>query len=144
MPAKLCTHPCCKAIVRDGSHRCNLHRATKRSKEVIERSSFYNTTSWKKLSLSHRQQHPICELCQRELTSDCDHWSEISISPDDYKLDPRNLVSLCKSCHYIKGNKIKQYIRHEDWNGIYLYLLNQSPREENKQLLHNWIKSKRG
>lgn len=142
--AKLCSHPACRAVVRDEHHRCTIHRQHKRSTEVLERSSFYSKANWKKLSLKMRQIRPVCELCQRELTSDVDHHLERIVDSDgSYELDERNLVCLCKSCHFQKGLAFRKLIKSGDYNKIYQWCLNKHPRPEDTGYLHDWIKNKR-
>ncbi|ENM2832909.1 hypothetical protein AB6Q85_003309 [Vibrio cholerae] len=139
--AKLCTFPTCKTVVRDGSHRCINHRQAKRTQEAVDRSQFYKTTSWRKLSLLKRKEHPICELCNKELVADVDHWLELLLDTEQtYALDPRNLVSTCKSCHLQKSAKVRQMLRHPHKNNIiYQWCINNHPRKEDIGYLHQWV-----
>ncbi|HHG3075749.1 TPA: HNH endonuclease [Vibrio parahaemolyticus] len=139
---KLCSYPSCKNISSDGSHRCSIHKYFQKRKEVVkERAKFYSTSQWKKLSKSIRQQRPVCESCSKELTSDLDHWLEISVDPEHrYALDPSNLVCLCKSCHLKKGKYFRYLINSRDANRIYQWALAHHPRQDETQYLHEWIK----
>ncbi len=138
---KLCSHPACKNISRDGNHKCYLHRQIrKRSAKAIERSGFYNETKWKQLSKSIRMQRPVCEICNKELTNDLDHWLERSIDHnDEFEYDQRNLVCLCKSCHTRKTTKLRKLITDKDYHKIYQWLINNHPRNETSYL-HEWIR----
>ncbi|WP_141131190.1 hypothetical protein [Vibrio parahaemolyticus] len=141
--AKLCSHPACREIVRDGSHRCIKHRKKVRTKEVIERSGFYSTTRWRNFSLIQRQARPICEMCKKELASDADHWLERSVDADElYWFDERNIVCLCKSCHYRKGNIVKRFIEDGNYIKLYQWCLVNHPRQSEAYYLHDWIKTK--
>jgi 5-methylcytosine-specific restriction endonuclease McrA len=141
---KLCSYPNCRTVTTDGSHRCAKHAyKSRRSAPVIERAAFYSTTPWRKLSRLTRAERPVCELCQKELTSDLDHWLERSIAgAEEYELDPRNLICLCKSCHYRKGNQIKRLIHNEDYQTLYHKLLSEHPRPHDSHYLHDWISAR--
>ncbi|WP_371135014.1 HNH endonuclease [Shewanella oncorhynchi] len=135
----MCSHSGCRTIVRDGNHRCTLHRFTPRRKQTLERSKFYNRASWVRLSKSHRQQYPVCEICNKELSVDCDHMVELVLT-DEHSLNPDNLIAVCCSCHHTKSMKMRQLIRWDNKQEIYLWLTNHwSPRSENKNLLNRWI-----
>lgn len=137
---KQCSVPHCKTIVRDGlSHRCLVHRQSPRRKATIERSKFYNTSSWVNLSKSHRKHYPVCEICSKEFTTETDHMIEISVT-EEYKLNPDNLIAVCKSCHWLKSMKMRKLSDNNQQSYLWLYN-NHSPREENKNLLNLWRKS---
>lgn len=141
---KLCSEQGCRVIVRDGKHKCINHRWIKRNTEVVERSRFYSTSAWKILSLGQRQLRPICEMCEKDIATDADHWCERILDPEEaYWLDSRNIVCLCKSCHYSKGNKMQRLMQKNDNNGIYLWLLNNHPRPSEAGYLHSWIETRK-
>jgi 5-methylcytosine-specific restriction protein A len=78
-----------------------------------EDEQFYNSATWRKLSLSYKMGHPVCEM------DDCtqpsyftDHITPVSDGGD--KLDESNLQALCKSCNAIKTvnqRKVKIFTR---------------------------------
>lgn len=140
---KLCTFAGCREIIRDGSsHRCPKHRSTKRSQDAATRASFYNQSRWKTLSLQIRSIHPVCELCQQDFSTDTDHHAELIVDPNHkYAFDSRNLVAMCKSCHYRKSNEFQKIYRTGDINKLYLWLINNHPRREDTDYLHEWISS---
>ncbi|HDI3263904.1 TPA: hypothetical protein PMC50_002525 [Vibrio cholerae] len=108
---------------------------------VTERAKFYSTSQWKSLSKSIRQQRPVCESCQKELTSDLDHWLEISLDQEHrYAFNPKNLVCLCKSCHLSKGKYFRYLINSGSVQRIYQWALAHHPRKEDTDYLHEWIK----
>ncbi|EHM6953360.1 HNH endonuclease [Vibrio parahaemolyticus] len=141
---KKCTAPGCRTICKDGSSRCFKHKhKRRRSVESTERIGFYNTPRWRKLSLSLRQQNPVCELCKRELTSDVDHWLERSVDlEEEYFFEPSNLVCLCKTCHQSKTSKLMRLIKNEDYQRIYQYCITHHPRQSDVDYLHSWIKKR--
>lgn len=140
---KICSNPNCNKKSIDGNPKCLIHRRFRnkpRNEEVIERSTFYNTTRWTKFSKSIRAEHPVCEMCNNEITSDCDHFIERSIDyRKDYEFDHRNMVCMCKSCHYTKGLAVKRMIDTEDYHRIYMWMLNNHPRKEDTDYLHEWV-----
>ncbi|EJG0013014.1 hypothetical protein NV104_002629 [Vibrio parahaemolyticus] len=140
---KLCSYPNCRNITTDGVHRCIKHRKTTRSNEVIQRAKFYNTNHWKKFSKYIRQQNPICEICNKELTSDLDHWLEVSLDKEQlYTFDRRNMVCMCKACHLRKGSKLQRLIRNNEYHKIYQILLVEHPRKSDVSYLHDWIEAR--
>lgn len=141
---KLCSHPSCRNISRDGNHRCHLHRkgSYKPNKEVQERSVFYNTTAWTKFSKRIRASRPVCEICDNDLTKDLDHWLERSIAHNtDYDFDERNMVCMCHKCHFNKSVKMRSLINSKEYHKIYQWLLNNHPRKNDTSYLHDWIRS---
>lgn len=74
-----------------------------------EDAAFYNTSSWRKLSITYKKRHPTCE------GEDCtqpsyytDHIIPISDGGD--KLAWSNLQALCRSCNAIKTAKQKNKV----------------------------------
>lgn len=142
---KKCTMAGCREIVRDGKHRCLKHRSIKNkpNDETLERHSFYNTTRWKKFSRLMRQERPVCEICQRALSEHLDHWIEISIdSQYEYAFDPRNMVGMCRSCHISKTQKLKRFIKNEDYQRIYQWCYEHHPRKADRHYINDWRLSK--
>ncbi|ELA9841231.1 HNH endonuclease [Vibrio parahaemolyticus] len=140
---KLCTYPCCRNITTGGTTRCDKHKSkNKRSAVATERAAFYNTQRWRNFSRLLRQSRPICELCNRNLTSDVDHWLEISADKNhEYTFDERNMVCVCKACHNAKGRKIYRYLQNEDYQKLYQWLVSSHPRQDCVSYLHDWRKS---
>jgi len=62
---------------------------------------FYNSTTWRKLSRLHREQYPLCQVCQaagRVAASQViDHI--VPIKDGGARLNEANLLALCKHCH---------------------------------------------
>lgn len=53
--------------------------------------------NWQRLSAAFRREHPLCQRC-RERPSELVHHLR-PISAGGSRLDPANLISLCKACH---------------------------------------------
>lgn len=137
----ICNYPNCFAITTAG-HYCPEHkpkarpRTASQSEQMTERHKIYRTARWCRLSKLHRQQFPICEVCEHNLARDVDHWLEISIDEDqEHVFDPANHVSLCKSCHLEKGNIIKSLIKKGSINEIRKYLSANHPRQDESDYL---------
>ena len=74
------------------------------------RQSYYQTTKWKKLRAAKLQEHPLCELCNKELAEDVHHIISFMSVPDEMGrmtlfYDPANLKKKKKKCH----NKIHKF-----------------------------------
>lgn len=74
-----------------------------------QRNALYRLPQWRQLSEYVRMCHPLCSICEaNSLTQPAEHVHHIR-SPfrpgltNDEKmallLDPRNLISLCATCH---------------------------------------------
>lgn len=94
-----------------------LQKPKKIKKQSInreEREKIYYSTKWRKLRTSYLQQHPLCELCQKEgkivPAIDVHHIITFMSTTDPLKriylaYNPDNLMSLCKECHQKIHNK---------------------------------------
>jgi len=83
-------------------------------KRLIDNSTFYNSTKWRKFAIDYKNKNPLCVECDsREIASPAqvaDHI--IRIIDGGAKFDESNIQSLCNKCHNSKsgreskGNKI--------------------------------------
>lgn len=109
MAAILCVGPGCKAIVRDGTSRCEKHTSVAKKQHVELRSfsgrsnsKIYNSSRWRRLSIKKRTVTPFCEMCEVEgVTKVADVVDHIVEIHDDPKLSFvwSNLMSLCHQHH---------------------------------------------
>jgi 5-methylcytosine-specific restriction endonuclease McrA len=68
---------------------------------------FYNTQAWRKLSLSYKMKHPVCEVDECTQPSYyTDHIVPVADGGD--KWDTDNFQALCKSCN---GSKTAKQIK---------------------------------
>jgi 5-methylcytosine-specific restriction endonuclease McrA len=68
---------------------------------------FYNTQAWRKLSLSYKMKHPVCEVDECTQPSYyTDHIVPVADGGD--KWDTENFQALCKSCN---GSKTAKQIK---------------------------------
>jgi 5-methylcytosine-specific restriction endonuclease McrA len=61
--------------------------------------------SWTRLSLKLRQNNPLCQRCGIAPSDEVHHIVPLEINPA-LKMDPRNLLAVCRACHehLEKGN----------------------------------------
>ena len=60
---------------------------------------------WKRISRIYRQSHPVCEMCNVELSVDVDHIVPFSGVDDPRRTDWSNLQALCRKCHNGKTHR---------------------------------------
>ena len=53
---------------------------------------------WKGLSRAIRANHPFCEVCEKRPSTEVHHKRKWYDSVEG-RLDPRNLVAVCRECH---------------------------------------------
>ena len=54
--------------------------------------------SWTRLSLKLRQNSPLCQVCGAMPSEQVHHVVPVQVNPK-LKLDPRNLLVVCRACH---------------------------------------------
>lgn len=54
--------------------------------------------SWTRLSLALRQNSPLCQRCGVAPSDEVHHVVKVSVNPS-LKMDPRNLMAVCRACH---------------------------------------------
>jgi 5-methylcytosine-specific restriction protein A len=68
-----------------------------------ERQAIYNTTRWHRLRKEVLMQHPICEICGKNLAEHVHHvFSFMDFEGQtriDVAFDSNNLMSVCAECH---------------------------------------------
>ena len=126
--AKICSYGGCKAIVTDGTYRCQKHPVVYTPKATHPDWKLYNlnkrvydTPRWKRVSRLHRDQNPLCVHCLRlNITTPAacvDHVIEISDGGEIW--DTKNHESLCNLCHSIKtGRELRKRNRKKQLNGF--------------------------
>lgn len=105
-PAKPCSYPGCRALVRDGGSRCERHPYAKtvdQQRGSADERGY--TWAWRQAALRYLRENPLCAACKRkgllELATEVDH---IVPHKGDQKLfwDRKNWQGLSKRCHSIK------------------------------------------
>lgn len=93
-PPRPCAHPGCREVVSSGC-RCAAHRVTETRRQKRP-DPFYISTRWRRLRALVLRASPLCALCGAVATL-VDHIVPIKAGGAD--LDPKNLRSMCASCH---------------------------------------------
>ena len=116
-PKRPCSYPGCPRLA-DGQY-CGEHSAVARKQyDKYERSADVNKKygrAWKRIRDRHITQHPLCERCQEEgrLVPAEEVHHIVRLSPDNIwdtniTLNPDNLISLCKDCHFAEHKAEKE------------------------------------
>ena len=95
---KICSYPCCAAIVADNTTRCVKHKHQRQVRHRV-----YDSQRWKKFRINFLSLHPICVKCEEKDHPIITAATEIHhiIAPWDGGglMDDDNLMALCNSCH---------------------------------------------
>ena len=115
-----CTEPGCPALVHNGKSKCEQHskqQTTAHSKQYGSRpenkqyADFYNSRTWRNISINHRKKQPLCMHClEHNITKPADVVDHIEEIRDAYakRFDTTNLESLCHACHNSKTAKVRK------------------------------------
>ena len=115
-----CTEPMCATLVHDNKSKCIEHRKQQQrtqSKAYTSRAEnkqyvdFYNSTSWRNLSTTHRKRYPLCAHClEHNITKPADVVDHVIEIRDVFekRFDITNLQSLCNSCHNTKTARVRK------------------------------------
>lgn len=101
-PKRPCSHPGCPRLT-DGRY-CEEHeKAAARHYERYDRSPEarkYYGASWRKVRKKFLEEHPLCELCQRQgILTPATLVHHIKVASEGGSNDEENLMALCPSCH---------------------------------------------
>jgi 5-methylcytosine-specific restriction protein A len=69
------------------------------------------SSDWKKVRDSFVKSHPFCSACGTKNKLEVHHIRPYHVSPE-LELDKKNLITLCRNCHYIFGH----YCDWQSWN----------------------------
>jgi len=91
----------CGVVLRD-NEKCSRCTRTKQTVTTAERGYDHD---WRTLSERIRKARPLCEDCleQGKVTpsKECHHVVKITDAPH-LRLEPRNIVAICKQCHNVR------------------------------------------
>ena len=100
----VCKKPGCPAYAVPGKGYCQKHQA-QHNKYIDNRDNSNERgydRQWQKLRAWYIKRHPLCEKCLTHniLTpvEEVHHIQPVDEAPER-RLDPDNLMSLCRSCH---------------------------------------------
>lgn len=78
-------------------------RAVENDKKEIEKK-FYSISRWKTMSQELRKEHPECQLCGKNKSTEVHHIFPFMHQFEDVReevfLDKDNLICLCEDCHH--------------------------------------------
>ena len=81
------------------------YKTTSRDDRKPTNQAFYNSLKWRKASMYHRSQNPLCEVSEAAGLvvpgEVCDHIIPINVG--GAKFDSRNFMTLSKAIHDIKS-----------------------------------------
>jgi hypothetical protein len=69
---------------------------------------FSRLSSWSKIRKKHIDNQSICQACGKNKKLEVHHIVPVNIDPNK-ELDPKNLITLCRTCHFVFGHLM-------DWN----------------------------
>lgn len=104
-PKRPCSYPNCAELVEAGEKYCKLHKPLNKRTYDDNRPSAsargYDK-KWEKVRKMFLKEHPLCEDCLRygvyTPAQEVHHIEKVKDRPDR-RLDPTNLMALCKACH---------------------------------------------
>lgn len=107
-----CTHPSCGKILPKGQSRCKKHEYKRvlvdSRNDKQDHQSLYDLRRWRRLRAAHISAHPLCASCfKRDRIVEAKVVDHITPHLGNEKIffDPKNLQSLCFSCHNRKTSK---------------------------------------
>lgn len=105
-PAKPCLYPGCGVLVRDGTSRCEKHKAKGWERPVIAPTTTQRGYGWDWQQLRKqilKRDEGLCQPCEKRgrftLARDVDHIVSKANGGTD---DPSNLQAICLPCHKAK------------------------------------------
>jgi 5-methylcytosine-specific restriction enzyme A len=66
---------------------------------------------WRKVRSEHIKQQPLCQACGSKKSLEVHHIEPYHLNLDR-ELDPANLITLCKTCHFVFGHLMD----YKSWN----------------------------
>jgi 5-methylcytosine-specific restriction enzyme A len=112
-PSRICVHPGCYIIVRDGGSRCAKHAATQHRGTSKNRPglAFYSSGAWKRVRDQRRMLNPLCQECEA-LGLVVPMWAVDHIIPRSeaphLELELSNTRSLCERHHNSRTARDRQ------------------------------------
>ncbi|MDP3271307.1 HNH endonuclease [Limnobacter sp.] len=108
-PARPCSHPGCKALVRDGSGRCEAHRRKAWAKRP-DAAKRITGRRLQALRVALFEREPLCAECKRNgvvrLATQRDHIQSLEEGGAE---DEDNTQGLCDECH--EGKSLKERLK---------------------------------
>jgi 5-methylcytosine-specific restriction enzyme A len=96
---RLCRLQGCRNLTRDPSGYCQSHKKGFRKAKGDDKTGdpFYSSRRWLELRDWYKAGHPVCEICQENLTEIIHHRKAILDGGSHFGVD--NLQGVCRGCH---------------------------------------------
>ena len=82
----------------------NPNNHVKQKKQLVNANDYYDLNQWKQLSYELRKEHPECQLCGKNKSTEVHHIFPFMHQFEDVReevfLDKDNLICLCTDCHH--------------------------------------------
>ena len=82
----------------------NPNNNVKQKKQLVNANDYYDLNYWKQLSYDMRKEHPECQLCGKNKSTEVHHIFPFMHQFEDVReevfLDKDNLICLCSDCHH--------------------------------------------
>lgn len=82
----------------------NPNNHVKQKKQLVNANDYYDLKQWKQLSYDMRKEHKICQLCNKNKSTEVHHIFPFMHQFEDVReevfLDKDNLICLCTDCHH--------------------------------------------
>lgn len=86
------------------SKNSNEYDILEKNKKNKTEKDFYSLTAWKSMSQEMRKEHEICQLCNKQKSTEVHHIFPFMHQFEDIReevfLDKDNLICLCSDCHH--------------------------------------------
>lgn len=94
-----------KIIKPKYNFNCNPYNQMKlKEKQLVNANDYYDLNQWKSLSQELRKEHPECQLCNKQKSTEVHHIFPFMHQFEDIReevfLDKDNLICLCSDCHH--------------------------------------------
>ena len=89
----------CNRLTRDPSGYCEKHQKGHRKAKGDNKKSdpFYSSKRWIKFTKWYKGQHPLCEMCNEQISVITHHLVELKDGGAAF--DPDNCQAVCLQCH---------------------------------------------
>lgn len=101
---RFCGNPGCPKVI-SGAGYCDRHRPKPRPRESSTARQY--DYAWQKVRARQLKKEPLCRDCLEtgRVTEAIDVHHIVALSKGGPRLDPANLMSLCKPCHSVRTRR---------------------------------------
>jgi len=114
-------YPNCSALVAGGGfcERCAKAKNAAPWKQVGKTTAQRGyDAAWQRCREAYVAEHPMCEVCGRDLTRAVHHVRSLADRPD-LRLDSENLLAVCgEACHRMAESRQSQVVEYKRVGGV--------------------------